>query len=77
MLVYNEFEQRFSTSARVGCYRNTPLADIDTLPGPTGDRYSIFAAGVQGTTVGQTRIRGVPGPAGRLGDRTGPEGPTR
>ena len=30
MLVYNEFEQRFSLSTRVECYRATTLADLDT-----------------------------------------------
>jgi hypothetical protein len=62
MLVYNEFEQRFSTSARVQCYRSTTLSDIDTRLGGADDAFSIFAAGVQGTLVGQTRIRGVRGP---------------
>ena len=61
MLVYNEFEQRFSTDARVQCYRNTTLSDIDTLAGPGDDQFSIFSAGVQGTLAGQTRIRGVTG----------------
>jgi hypothetical protein len=61
MLVYNEFEQRFSTSARVQCYRSTNLADIDTRLGAADDAFSIFAVGVQGTVVGQTRIRGVRG----------------
>jgi hypothetical protein len=61
MLVYNEFEQRFSTSARVQCYRSTRLADIDTGPGPSGDSFSIFSVGVAGTIAGQTRIKGVQG----------------
>ena len=67
MLVYNEFEQRFSTNSRVQCYQATRLSDIDTQPGPTGDQYSIFNVGVQGTLTGQTRIRGVRGPDGELG----------
>ena len=67
MLVYNEFEQRFSTSARVECYRATTLADIDTRPGPTGDTTSIFSVGVEGTLTGQTRIRGVHTADGPLG----------
>lgn len=67
MLVYNEYEQRFSTNARVECYHATTLADIDTRPGPTGDSSSIFAVGVQGTLTGQTRIRGVQGSDGPLG----------
>jgi len=58
-LVYNEFEQRLSTRANVSCYRSTTLADIDTGPGPSGDTFSVFAVGVQGTIAGQTRIRGV------------------
>ncbi len=67
MLVYNEFEQRFSTFARVECYRATPLVDIDTVRGPTGDKFSVFSIGVEGTLTGQTRIRGVQGPGGELG----------
>jgi hypothetical protein len=66
-LVYNEFEQRFSTSTKVECYRATSLTDIDTLRGPAGDQFSIFAVGVEGTLTGQTRIRGVKGANGRLG----------
>jgi hypothetical protein len=67
MLVYNEFEQRFSTNSRVSCYQATRLSDIDTQPGPAGDQFSIFNVGVQGTLTGQTRIRGVRGPDGELG----------
>jgi len=67
MLVYNEFEQRFSTFARVDCYRATPLVDIDTVRGPSGDKFSVFSIGVEGTLAGQTRIRGVQGPGGDLG----------
>jgi hypothetical protein len=67
MLVYNEFEQRFSTSSRVECYQATRLSDIDTPAGPTGDQYSIFNVGVQGTITGQTRIRGIRGPDGDFG----------
>ncbi len=59
-LVYNEFEQRFSTSTSVSCWRETPLADIDTRPGDGGDnKYSIFSVYVQGTLTGQTRMRSV------------------
>lgn len=60
-LIYNEFEQRYSASTRVQCYRDTPLADIDSRPGPSDDAFSIFSVAVQGTLTGQTRIRGVPG----------------
>lgn len=67
MLVYNEFEQRFSTSASVQCYKSVRLSDIDTTPGLNNDQYSIFAVGVQGTITGQTRIKGQQGAQGRLG----------
>jgi hypothetical protein len=60
-LIYNEFEQRYSASARIQCYRDTPLADIDSRPGPSDDAFSIFSVAVQGTLTGQTRIRGVAG----------------
>ena len=56
-LVFNEFEQRFSTSKSVQCYREIQLSNIDTN---TNDR-SIFSAQVAGTLTGQTRIRGVVG----------------
>jgi hypothetical protein len=58
-LVFNEYEQRFSTSRRVDCYYETRLVDIDTRPGMEGDQASIFSIDVQGTLVGQTRIRPV------------------
>ena len=56
-LVYNEFEQRFSTSRPVSCLLDSSLSLIDTSQ-PT---RSIFSAGVAGTVAGQTRIRGVSG----------------
>jgi hypothetical protein len=56
-LVYNEFEQRFSTSRQVRCLLDTPLSEIDTSQ---SDR-SIFNVSVSGTIAGQTRIRGVGG----------------
>lgn len=59
MLIYNEFEQRFSTFERVTCWDDRALADIDTTPGSSDDAFSIFSVGVQGTLTGQTRIRGV------------------
>jgi hypothetical protein len=55
MLVFNEFEQRFSTSALVDCFYNKRISNIDT---PNSSR-SIFSAGVSGTIAGQTRIQGV------------------
>lgn len=54
-LVFNEFEQRFSTSRTVDCFFERELSNIDT---PNSSR-SIFSAGVSGTIAGQTRIRGV------------------
>ncbi|MBP1687396.1 MAG: hypothetical protein H6Q33_3539 [Deltaproteobacteria bacterium] len=62
-LVYNEFEQRFSTSRTTGCFSELVLSDIDTRAGNTGanDNYSIFNFLVQGTLTGQTWIRGVQG----------------
>ncbi|MFN8624827.1 MAG: hypothetical protein U0587_02405 [Candidatus Binatia bacterium] len=62
-LVYNEFEQRFSTSRPTGCFTELLLSDIDTRPGNVGgnDYYSIFSFPVQGTLTGQTWIRGVQG----------------
>lgn len=57
-LVYNEFEQRFSTSTRVDCFLETQLSAIDAANDPRG---SIFNVAVQGTLTGQTRIRPVLG----------------
>ncbi len=56
-LVYNEFEQRLSTSAPVDCWSESELSSIDT----TNSTRSIFSTGVSGTLTGQTRIRGVNG----------------
>ncbi|MBI1816520.1 MAG: hypothetical protein HYR72_16190 [Deltaproteobacteria bacterium] len=60
-LIYNEFEQRFSTSTRVNCYKEVQLSDIDTRVGTSDNASSIYSAGVQGTLTGQTRIRPVTG----------------
>ncbi|MFN8624724.1 MAG: hypothetical protein U0587_01885 [Candidatus Binatia bacterium] len=54
-LVFNEFEQRFSTSRRITCFQEFRISDIDTHT-PT---KSIFSAAVNGTLTGQTRMRGV------------------
>jgi hypothetical protein len=54
-LVFNEFEQRLSTSRPVTCFQEFHISDIDKA---SKDR-SIFSAAVQGTLTGQTRIRGV------------------
>jgi hypothetical protein len=58
-LVFNEFEQRFSTSRTVDCFLETLISNIDT---PNSER-SIFSATVSGTIAGQMRIRGVGGSA--------------
>lgn len=60
-LIFNEFEQRFSTSTGLRCFKEVTLADIDSRPGPFGDAQSIFSFSVQGTLAGQTRIRPVSG----------------
>ena len=65
MLIYNEFEQRFSTSTRVQCYRATTLGTSTPPMPPTRSRSS--PSGVQGTLTGQTRIRGVQTSDGNLG----------
>jgi len=49
-LVYNEFEQRFSTSRSVTCFSELPLDSIHPV---------IFDVATQGTLTGQTLIRGV------------------
>ncbi len=64
-VVYNEFEQRFSASVSVGCFRETLLSNIDTLPG--NETASIFNVAVQGTIAGQTRIHGVAGTDAAVG----------
>ncbi|MFN8642180.1 MAG: hypothetical protein U0802_11170 [Candidatus Binatia bacterium] len=63
-LVYNEFEQRFSTSKLVRCLLDSPISLIDT----TQPSRSIFSANVAGTVAGQARITGVGG--GLIGSAT-------
>jgi hypothetical protein len=60
-LVYNEFEQRFSTSRSLTCFSELQLSDIDTRLGddPPNNYASIFNVAVEGTLTGQTVIRGV------------------
>ncbi len=58
-LVYNEFEQRFSTSTSVQCFREIHISDIGTRPGPSDDRSSIFNVNIGGTLNGQALIRAV------------------
>jgi hypothetical protein len=54
-LIFNEFEQRISTSRPVTCFREFHLFEIDR----SNLDLSVFSAAVQGTLTGQTRIRGV------------------
>jgi len=54
-LVFNEFEQRFSTSTPIQCYFERQISSIDTR----NPERSIFSVYVSGTLSGQTRIRGV------------------
>jgi hypothetical protein len=54
-LVFNEFEQRFSTSRTATCKQNLQLSLIDT----TQPDRSIFSAGVAGTLTGQTRATAI------------------
>jgi hypothetical protein len=68
MLIFNEFEQRFSTSKSVRCYESIGLSDLGSSPGPSDDSRSIFNVAVQGTLTGQTRIRGVDGGREGRGD---------
>lgn len=63
-LVFNEFEQRFSTSRAVNCLLTSQLSLIDT----SQPNRSIFSAAVAGTVAGQTRITGVNG--GLIGSAT-------
>ena len=65
-LVFNEFEQRFSTSKSVNCFQDTRLCKLDT---PDCSR-SIFNVNTSGTLTGQTRINPIgkaPLPSGLLG----------
>jgi hypothetical protein len=54
-LVYNEFEQRFSTSRPMQCKQLSLISNIDT----TQNLRSIFSAGVAGTLTGQTRLNPI------------------
>ena len=58
-LIFNEFEQRTSTSLRFRCLADRRLSDIDTGSSTGDDSSSIFNVGTQATLAGQTRITGV------------------
>ncbi len=65
-LVFNEFEQRFSTSRAVNCFQEIELCNIDT---PQCE-HSIFNVGVAATLTGQVRLNPIgipPLPSGLLG----------
>jgi len=71
MLVYNEFEQRFSSSRSVNCFQEFELCALGTgrdrplnapgfdIPNHQSCQRSVFSAYVSGTLTGQTRIRAV------------------
>ena len=72
LLVFNEFEQRFSSSRPVECFKEYELCALGTgrdrpfvdSPDNSDPNYascqrSVFSAFVNGTLTGQTRIRGV------------------
>jgi hypothetical protein len=54
-VVFNEFEQRFSTTRTVDCFLESQLSKLDT----TDPTRSIFSESVSGTIAGQTRIHPV------------------
>jgi hypothetical protein len=57
ILVFNEFEQRFSTQTSLSCFKETQLSHIDQTLG--NESASLFNFAVEGTLTGQTRIRPV------------------
>jgi hypothetical protein len=59
LLVFNEFEQRFSASQRFDCWTEVQLSDLVNRPGTGDDNFSLWSVNVQGTLTGQTRIRPV------------------
>lgn len=73
LLVFNEFEQRFSASQPLNCFKEFELCSLGTgrnrpLNAPGFDdpnfqscQRSVFSAFVNGTLTGQTRIRGTGG----------------
>jgi hypothetical protein len=85
LLVFNEFEQRFSASRKFDCWTEVKISDLVNRPGEADDEFSIFNVNVHGTLSGQTRIRpvasngkanGVVGIAEEFWERVG-DGPSR
>lgn len=80
LLVFNEFEQRFSASRPLNCFHEFELCSLglqtdrpidDTDPASQSCQRSVFSAFVQGTLTGQTRIRGTSsGQPSNFGDGT-------
>jgi len=54
--IFNEFEQRFSTSTTVTCWRDFFLFQVDS---PNDPEHSVFSFSSLGTTVAHTRITPV------------------
>ncbi|MBI3390066.1 MAG: hypothetical protein HY027_20230 [Deltaproteobacteria bacterium] len=52
--IYNEFEEKFSASTTVNCWKNGRLSDIDSPN--NGDDLSVFSEPVLGTMVAHARI---------------------
>lgn len=61
-LIFNEFEQRFSTSKSVRCFQDIRLCNLDTRD----CSRSVFNVGVAGTLAGQTRINAIAPPRSPL-----------
>jgi hypothetical protein len=59
LLVFNEFEQRFSASRQFDCWTEVQLSDLVNRAGSDDDLFSLWNVNVQGTLSGQTRIRPV------------------
>jgi hypothetical protein len=51
--IYNEYEERFSASTTVTCWKNFNLYQVDS---PNDSSASVFSFARLGTTVAQTRI---------------------
>jgi hypothetical protein len=68
LLIYNEFEQRWSRSTKVTCYKSVSLTELGSLIEDDGDTSSVMNVNVAGTLTGSTRIRPVDGNSPTRGD---------
>jgi hypothetical protein len=68
LLIYNEFEQRWSRSTKVTCYKSVSLTQLGSLIDDENDDTSVLNVAVAGTLTGQTRIRPVDGSDPNRGD---------